>query len=231
MLWKRVECSSRRIENGTIKNNAANKNADARKRGGVSSYGLIYIFFWTYFLYVERTCGLFQVSNLISMQMDRAEYVFLLRLMESLKETASFLDHQERHFNPTVATQTMVFGAVLPQLDVSVVFPPLAASVLQVRSNQTRNVEDAFLIFFITVRIFYLLEHGWGVSVGGYRINIPWHVEHDGLGSSEPRRSQYEILQFPLRVRTFAAGHGTNGEQQQQCGQPGRFFDRQISER
>jgi len=79
----------------------------------------------------EKLCGLLQVNSLISMQLDRAEYIFLLRLMENVKETAAFLDHQERYFNPAATTQSIVVGAILPQLDISIIFPPFAASVLQ----------------------------------------------------------------------------------------------------
>ena len=97
----------------------------------------------------EKTCGLLQVSSLISVQLDRAEYIFLLRLTENLKETAAFFDHQEKYFNPMATTQKLVIGGVLPQLDVSVIFPPLAASVLQVY----------FKLESITIRaIFFLLK-------------------------------------------------------------------------
>jgi hypothetical protein len=80
---------------------------------------------------------LLQVSSLISLQLDRSEYVFLLRLMENLKETTTFLALQETLFNPN-QQQSVVFGAVLPQVDVSILFPPLAASVQQVSRRLLR---------------------------------------------------------------------------------------------
>lgn len=52
--------------------------------------------------------------------------------MENLKETTAFLDHQEKRFSTEASTQSMVIGAVIPQVDVSIVFPPQAASVTQV---------------------------------------------------------------------------------------------------
>lgn len=85
--------------------------------------------------FVEKMCGLLQVNSLISMQLDRAQYIFLLRLMENMKETAAFFDHQEKYFNPAATTQLVALGAVLPQLDISIIFPPLAASVLQVNTS------------------------------------------------------------------------------------------------
>jgi len=55
--------------------------------------------------------------------------------MENMKETAAFFDHQEKYFNPAATTQLVALGAVLPQLDISIIFPPLAASVLQVNTS------------------------------------------------------------------------------------------------
>jgi hypothetical protein len=52
--------------------------------------------------------------------------------MENMTEMTAFLSHQEKHFsNGTVSSQAVVIGAVIPQLDVSITFPPQAASALQ----------------------------------------------------------------------------------------------------
>ena len=83
-------------------------------------------------LNTERISGLLSISSLISVQLDRAEYVFLLRVMENLKETTAFLDHQEKKFSAADSSQSMVIGAVIPQVDLSILFPPQAASALQV---------------------------------------------------------------------------------------------------
>lgn len=77
---------------------------------------------------IDRLYGLLQVDSLISVQLDRAEYVFLLRAMEALKETTSFLDYQEKQYYTGTSSQSVVIGAVIPQLDVSITFPPIAAS-------------------------------------------------------------------------------------------------------
>jgi hypothetical protein len=72
------------------------------------------------------------ISSLVSVQLDRAEYVFLLRVMEGLSETTAFLNHQEKKFSSGDSSQSMVIGAVIPQVDVSILFPPQAATALQV---------------------------------------------------------------------------------------------------
>jgi len=92
-------------------------------------------------IFAERLCGLLQVSSLISLQLDRSEYVFLLRLMENLKETTTFLALQETLFNPN-QQQSVVLGAVLPQVDVSILFPPLAASVQQVSPSAVATLNE-----------------------------------------------------------------------------------------
>lgn len=74
------------------------------------------------------------ISSLLSVQLDRAEYVFLLRVMDNLKETTAFLDHQEKKFSTGDTSQSVVLGAVVPQVDISILFPPQAASALQVYS-------------------------------------------------------------------------------------------------
>ena len=40
-----------------------------------------------------------EVSSLVSVQLDRAEYVFLLRLSEHVLEAAALLAHQEALFS------------------------------------------------------------------------------------------------------------------------------------
>ena len=98
-----------------------------------------------FLFFAERISALLNVDSLISVQLDRAQYVFLLRVMENLKETASFLDHQEKRFSDSESTQAMVVGAVIPQLDVSILFPPQAASALQVYNHHRSSSSVAIL--------------------------------------------------------------------------------------
>ena len=95
--------------------------------------------------------GLLHITSLISVQLDRAEYVFLLRVMENLKETMAFLDHQEKRFNSANPSQSMVIGAIIPQIDASILFPPLAASAMQVffvLKPLTILKDEKFIAFF-----------------------------------------------------------------------------------
>lgn len=62
-------------------------------------------------------------SQLVSLQLDHHQLVFLLRLAESLSEMGAFLSSDSVRIVAPLAPPGMVIGAVLPQLDVSVILP------------------------------------------------------------------------------------------------------------
>ncbi|KZS06933.1 UHRF1-binding protein 1 [Daphnia magna] len=95
----------------------------------------------------ERISGLVNISSLLSVQLDRAEYVFLLRVMDNLKETTAFLDHQEKKFSTGDTSQSVVLGAVVPQVDISILFPPQAASALQALDDGDSPIGDTESIY------------------------------------------------------------------------------------
>lgn len=123
------------IETFAFHRNCPHNNLDST---GFRFRFLYFYFFphilWYLLMYLnaERISGLLNISSLVSVQLDRAEYVFLLRVMEGLSETTAFLNHQEKKFSSGDSSQSMVIGAVIPQVDVSILFPPQAATALQV---------------------------------------------------------------------------------------------------
>lgn len=62
-------------------------------------------------------------SQLVSLQLDHHQLVFLLRLAESLSELGAFLSSDSVRIVAPLAPPGMVLGAVLPQLDVSIILP------------------------------------------------------------------------------------------------------------
>ena len=62
-------------------------------------------------------------SQLVSLQLDHYQLLFLLRLAESLSEMGAFLSSDSVRIMSPVIPSGMVIGAVLPQLDVSVILP------------------------------------------------------------------------------------------------------------
>jgi len=62
-------------------------------------------------------------SQLVSLQLDHHQLVFLLRLAESLSEMGAFMSSDSTRIVAPMVPPGMVLGAVLPQLDVSVILP------------------------------------------------------------------------------------------------------------
>merc|ERR1712142_791408 len=62
-------------------------------------------------------------SQLVSLQLDHHQLLFLLRLAESLSEMGAFLSSDSVNILQPMVPPGMVIGAVLPQLDLSVILP------------------------------------------------------------------------------------------------------------
>ncbi|XP_055588824.1 bridge-like lipid transfer protein family member 3B isoform X2 [Uranotaenia lowii] len=64
------------------------------------------------------------VSNLVSVQIDHYQYLFLLRLAEELTELATFLSlDSKRILQAANVEKSIVVGCVIPQVEVSLVMP------------------------------------------------------------------------------------------------------------
>uniref|UniRef100_A0AAG5DG24 Chorein N-terminal domain-containing protein n=1 Tax=Anopheles atroparvus TaxID=41427 RepID=A0AAG5DG24_ANOAO len=64
------------------------------------------------------------VSNLVSVQIDHYQYLFLLRLAEELTEMATFLSLDSKRILQAANTEkSIVVGCVIPQVEVSLVMP------------------------------------------------------------------------------------------------------------
>jgi len=61
-------------------------------------------------------------SRLASLQLDHHQLIFLLRLAESLAELSAFISADTSNIDPTESV--VAVGAVLPQLDISILLPP-----------------------------------------------------------------------------------------------------------
>ncbi|XP_058120085.1 bridge-like lipid transfer protein family member 3B isoform X1 [Anopheles coustani] len=64
------------------------------------------------------------VSNLVSVQIDHYQYLFLLRLAEELTEMATFLSLDSKRILQAANTEkSIIVGCVIPQVEVSLVMP------------------------------------------------------------------------------------------------------------
>uniref|UniRef100_A0A0K8VNH0 UHRF1-binding protein 1-like n=1 Tax=Bactrocera latifrons TaxID=174628 RepID=A0A0K8VNH0_BACLA len=75
----------------------------------------------------ERTADMHaiaHISNLVSVQIDHYQYLFLLRLAEEMTEMAMFLSMDaERILQKQNTKKSMIFGCVVPQIEVTLVMP------------------------------------------------------------------------------------------------------------
>ncbi|XP_039949315.1 UHRF1-binding protein 1 isoform X2 [Bactrocera tryoni] len=75
----------------------------------------------------ERTADMHaiaHISNLVSVQIDHYQYLFLLRLAEEMTEMAMFLSMDaERILQKQNTKKSMIFGCVIPQIEVTLVMP------------------------------------------------------------------------------------------------------------
>ncbi|XP_054742052.1 bridge-like lipid transfer protein family member 3B isoform X1 [Anastrepha obliqua] len=75
----------------------------------------------------ERTADMHaiaHISNLVSVQIDHYQYLFLLRLAEEMTEMAMFLSlDAERILQKQNTKKSMIFGCVIPQIEVTLVMP------------------------------------------------------------------------------------------------------------
>ena len=126
-------------------------------------------------LNTERISGLLSINSLISVQLDHAEYVFLLRAMENLKETTVFFDHQEKKFSVGDSSKSMVIGAVIPQVDVFILFPPQAASALHVCYLPFDFLKGNSLMLWNSSRAWMMLMiHQWQTRSRSILIHPAW---------------------------------------------------------
>lgn len=76
---------------------------------------------------INRTADLHaiaHVSNLISVQIDHFQFLFLLRLSEQLTELSTFLTiDRNRILKEKVTDTTMIVGCVIPQIEVTLIMP------------------------------------------------------------------------------------------------------------
>ncbi|XP_050307973.1 UHRF1-binding protein 1-like [Anthonomus grandis grandis] len=64
------------------------------------------------------------ISNLVSIQLNHYQYLFLLRLADQAAELATFLNLDSDRILKTESNSSMAIGALIPQLEVTFVMPP-----------------------------------------------------------------------------------------------------------
>ncbi|KAH1019151.1 hypothetical protein HUJ04_009015 [Dendroctonus ponderosae] len=97
--------------------------------------------------------ALAHISNLVSVQLNHYQYLFLLRLADQATELVTFLNIDSDNILKTENTSSMVIGAILPQLEVTFVMPPQSPGKESSGGDGESFVPDFSSIDDITVGI------------------------------------------------------------------------------
>lgn len=81
-------------------------------------------------------------SQLVSVQLDHHQLLFLLRLVDSLGEMGAFLSRDSVRISAPGTPPGMVIGAVVPQLDVSVILPGNSVGVVTSGNSDSPQDEE-----------------------------------------------------------------------------------------
>ena len=69
-----------------------------------------------------------QISNLVSLQLNHYQLLFLMRLIESIGEITTFLTQDVSHILGEEDESSMALGLIAPQVDISLVMPSISQS-------------------------------------------------------------------------------------------------------
>ena len=76
---------------------------------------------------------LVHITNLVSVQLNHYQFLFLMRLLETVSEITTFLTQDVSHILGEEDESSMALGLIAPQVDVSLLMP----SISQARDSIT----------------------------------------------------------------------------------------------
>lgn len=71
---------------------------------------------------------LVQITNLVSVQLNHYQFLFLMRLLETVSEITTFLAQDVRHILGEADESSMALGLIAPQVDLSLLMPSISQS-------------------------------------------------------------------------------------------------------
>ena len=71
---------------------------------------------------------LVHISNLVSVQLNHYQFLFLMRLLETVSEITTFLTQDVSHILGEEDESSMALGLIAPQIDVSLLMPSISQS-------------------------------------------------------------------------------------------------------
>ena len=71
---------------------------------------------------------LVHISNLVSVQLNHYQFLFLMRLLETVSEITTFLTQDVSHILGQEDESSMALGLIAPQIDISLLMPSVSQS-------------------------------------------------------------------------------------------------------
>jgi hypothetical protein len=90
------------------------------------------------------------VNNLISVQLNHFQLLFLLRMMEMISEITTFLAQDVRHILGEEDESSVAVGLILPQIDASLIMPSISQSKDSVGGDYDSFAPDSSSVYSAT---------------------------------------------------------------------------------
>nr|XP_016941639.1 UHRF1-binding protein 1-like isoform X5 [Drosophila suzukii] len=171
------------------------------------------------------------ISNLVSLQIDHYQLLFLLRLAEELNEMSTFLNlDAERILQKQNEQKSIIFGCVVPQIEVTLVMPsptpggnitwPTPPPLDQLKSNTFGSVETPSPVtndppFDSGIHISNPNTHGYNVQIQStptLASSTPSQGSRPDTGISTQSQSQTQSISSASKSGRSAASRTGGGD-------------------
>ncbi|XP_043949934.1 UHRF1-binding protein 1-like isoform X5 [Drosophila biarmipes] len=171
------------------------------------------------------------ISNLVSLQIDHYQLLFLLRLAEELNEMSTFLNlDAERILQKQNEQKSIIFGCVVPQIEVTLVMPsptpggnitwPTPPPLDQLKSNTFGSVETPSPVtndppFDSGIHISNPNTHGYNVQIQStptLASSTPSQGSRPDTGISTQPQSQTQSISSASKSGRSAANRTGGGD-------------------
>ncbi|XP_037710154.1 UHRF1-binding protein 1-like isoform X5 [Drosophila subpulchrella] len=171
------------------------------------------------------------ISNLVSLQIDHYQLLFLLRLAEELNEMSTFLNlDAERILQKQNEQKSIIFGCVVPQIEVTLVMPsptpggnitwPTPPPLDQLKSNTFGSVETPSPVtndppFDSGIHISNPNTHGYNVQIQStptLASSTPSQGSRPDTGISTQPQSQTQSISSASKSGRSAASRTGGGD-------------------
>ena len=85
---------------------------------------------------------LVHITNLVSVQLNHYQFLFLMRLLETVSEITTFLTQDVSHILGEEDESSMALGLIAPQVDVSLLMPSISQARDTITGGDFSSLQD-----------------------------------------------------------------------------------------